>query len=204
MTKINYDNIPESLRQRRGERAIITVWFAILPLLIGSLGIYNYYTKEEQFFIGKPEIVFYKEKCGGDIIQNNCLFFVINKDTIRALLSDSDTEKYLNLASFSNNNLKKELENIPKYDKSRIKYTKQRDKIKKLYKVQNHIYKVELEYVNQIVKSLRVNDVQIILYKSALLWGIIFVSIGFLWIAVHLHFFIKDPYNVYKNKKEKL
>ncbi len=194
-----YDSIPESLRKRRGERAVITVWFAILPLLIGGTGVYNYFTKEEQTFTGKPEAIFYKEKCGNDIVQDDCLFFVINTDTIRALLSDDETEKYLDLASFSDDILKKELESIPEYDKSRIKLVKQKDRQRKLLQVQGHITNVELKYVSQVVKSLRINDVQIVSYKSALFWGILSISIGILWIVVHLHFFIKDPYNVYKN-----
>lgn len=203
MTKRNYDNIPESLRKRRGERAMITVWFAILPILIGGTGVYNYFTKEEQSFIGKPKAVFYKEKCGENIIQNSCLFFVINKDTIRALLSENETEKYLHLASFSDSTLQEVLKDIPEYDKSRIKLVKQRDRQRKLFEVQNYITDVKLDYINQVVKSLRINNVQIISYKSALLWGILFIGIGAVWIVIHLHFFIKDPYKVYKKNNEK-
>ncbi len=192
-----YNKIPKSLRERRGQRAIITVWFGILPLFIGGIGIYNFFTKKEQVFSGQPDTVFYKTECGDNIVHNDCLFFVINGDTIRALLSDSELERYFSLISFSDNILKKELKGIPDYDKSRIKLAKQKDKQRKLLEIQNHITLVKLKYVNHVVKSLQINGKQIISYKSAFLWGSILIIIGVLWIVAHLYFFIKDPYDVY-------
>ena len=197
MIKFNYKDIPESLRERRGERALITVWFGIIPLLFGSYGLYSYFSTTEQSFVGKPDAIFYQEQCGDQIVQNHCLYLVVNQDTLHTYLSEDQVEKSLKIIDDYELGLRQELKKVPEYDKSRRKLSTMKYQTNRMAELFSFVDSAELIFANSVIKSLTLNNTKITSYQNGLFWGIVCIVIGIAWMAVHISFYIKDPYKVY-------
>lgn len=86
--------IPDFLKERRSRRVLITIWFGLIPLIMGCVGLYNYFTKKEKTYKGTNFKISYKIKCGNEIILNNCLFVIIGSDTLKTSLSAKELDIY--------------------------------------------------------------------------------------------------------------
>ena len=159
--------IPDFLKERRSRRVLITIWFGLIPLIMGCFGIYNYFTKKEKKYDGSQFEIYYKESCGNEIKFNNCLFVIIDADTLKTNLNIKQLEVY-----------------------------------HKLYSKENDKKTVEIVYVQNIIKKLKINNQVIVKYKSALWCGVLFTLIGLFWILAHIRFIIKDPFNKYTELKD--
>jgi len=67
-----------------------------IPFFLGVLGVYNGITKQKHFYSGKPKYIVFKEECGDKIVHNNCLEVIIEKDTLLALLSVKEADRFFN------------------------------------------------------------------------------------------------------------
>ena len=199
-------NIPKSLKERRGERALITVWFGIIPLFLGFYGVYRSITKPDVTKIYQNEIdIKHFYNCKQQEITDNCLRFVIKKteDTLYTGLAFEEENRYLALVDFNNNDLNRKLDSLPYKSESLIELINRKERDKRLNLVEDYINKVEIEYLEKDVISLiKINNVEIRKYRNPI-WGTItFLAIGILWIWLHVKFFLKDPYDVYKPIKD--
>ncbi|QCX40671.1 hypothetical protein FF125_20320 [Aureibaculum algae] len=91
--------IPDLLKERRSRRVLITIWFGLIPLIMGCFGLYNYFTKKEKIYNGSEFEIFYEENCGEEIKFTNCLSVIIPKDSLKTNLNKKQLNSYIKIYS---------------------------------------------------------------------------------------------------------
>lgn len=179
----NKHNVPESLRERRGERAIITIWFGLIPLFFGGFMWYR--------LIVMPPKVHYK----GDDVK---IEFVDKKadenEHIRVITNTGDT---LTTVLLSSKGKKKFFEIV----------NKKNDKEQKEVETEGlkNTQEVEMWYFREtkVITRLKLNNETIQTgMRYPFVWAFLITGIGIAWIWIHIRFYIKDPYGVYKSLKD--
>ena len=203
---IKQKQIPPSLKERRGERVLITIWFGMIPLFLGFYGIYRSITKPDvtKVYHNKIDIKHFN-KCNDREIADNCLRLIDKKaeDTLYTGLTIEEENRYLALVDFSNNNLNRKLDSLPYKSESLVEFINRQERNGRLNQVENYINKVEIEYLEKdVISFIKINGTEIRKYQNPIYGIIIFLLIGILWIGIHLKFFLRDPYGVYENIKD--
>ncbi|WGK66197.1 hypothetical protein [Croceiramulus getboli] len=182
--KKGIQNIPEPLRKRRGVRALITLYFGLIPLGFGIFGMYSLLDQNVYTYEGIDYTMQYETECGKNIKSEHCLTVFLNTARLGALLSNKELDRLL----ISANHLASE------------KYGSVKQGVAALNSNQ---LPISLEHNGQMIREMSINGEEIIKPKYGFLWAALFILIGLIWIGGHIWFIKTDPYEVY-GKSSKL
>lgn len=198
-------NIPNSLKERRGERALITVWFSLIPLILAVYGFYRYFTMPEETIVTNANVII--SACESCFLKNSASLEIYNietNDKVKIKLSEKELNKYLELAPYSDENLKKRIDSLPAKNESWISLIEMQERRKRFYSIDKEIKDVTLGFLEKNLITLLVINGVVIRDNNlnGFWWSCLFLIVGIGWLGLHVKFFIRDPYGVYKELKD--
>lgn len=183
---------------------IITFFLCLTMSCFGLFGTYKLVTRPEPIMVtvAKPKVTYHKNWLE-TVKKKDYLEIVLNEQThFKTKLTNGEEDNYLELVSFSDNELRRRIDSLPLKNKSLIDREQKRERLQRLKAVENHVETMELKYLeNGTIIALKLND-KIIRKEANSFWVIVpILIIGTILTAMHIRFFIKDPYRVYQNMK---